>query len=134
MAVECSHRHHYETVKPAIRSIHSPDVGALEAYSPVDPEVFGFLAQVMIGPDEGEGEESFDVRVCSPKWLLQRYDREDIIIGRHHLIMLEYDFGRMMRAIEAFCRECEAPTWRELALKLSRLGKWEFEDYVEAAS
>ncbi len=85
----------------------------------------------MIGPEGGEGEESFDVTVCSPKWFLEKYGKEDVIVGRHHVVLLEYDYGRLMRTIETFCRNCEGATWHELALKLGRLGKWEFEDYVE---
>ena len=119
-------------MKAAIRRVHSPDVPDLAGYNPPDPEVFGFLLQVMIGPEGGEGEESFDVTVCSPKWLLREYGKEDVIVGRHHLILLEYDYGRLMRTIESFCRNCDGLTWDELALKLGRLGKWEFEDYVEA--
>jgi hypothetical protein len=117
-------------VKAAIRRFHSPDVFDLVKYRPDDPEVFGFLLQVMIGPKGDQGEESFDVTVCSPKWLLQRHKKEDVVIGRHHLIMFEYNYPRLTRTIEDFCRHCEGDTWDELASKLSRLGKWEFEDYV----
>jgi hypothetical protein len=120
-------------MKALLGRLHSPDVADLSGYRPADPEVFGLLVQVMIGPEGGEGKESFDIRVCSPRWLLERHNKEDVIIGRHHLIMLEYDYTRLRRTIEAFCRESEAPTWSELALKLGRLGKWEFEDYVEAS-
>ncbi len=88
----------------------------------------------MIGPGGHRGEESFDVVVCSPKWLLDRYGKEDVILGRHHVFMLEYDYERLKRTIEDFCRDCEAPTWKELALELGRLGKWEFEDYSEEES
>ena len=121
-------------MKPSIRRIHSPDVSDLEGYRPDDPSVFGFLAQVMIGPANSEGEESFDITVCSPKWLLEQYARQDVIFGRHHLIMLEYDFARMMSVFERLCNESEAPTWGEVAAKLGRFAKWEFEDYRESGS
>ena len=88
----------------------------------------------MIGPAGAEGEESFDITVCSPKWLLQQHTEQDVILGRHHLIMLKYDFDRLLRAIEALCEEAEAPTWEEVATKLGRFAKWEFEDYRENGS
>ena len=118
-------------MKASIRRLHSPDVTDLVGYRPTDSDGFGFLLQVMIGPEGGEGEESFDVTVCSPNWLLARHNKEDVVIGRHHLIMFEYDYLRLKRTIEEFCKSCEGATWKELALKLGRLGKWEFEDYVE---
>ena len=121
-------------MKASVRRLHSPDVVDLPGYRPADPEVFGFLLQVMIGPEGGGGEESFDVIVCSPRWLLERHRKEDVIIARHHLIMLEYNYQRLKRTIEDYCEECEAPTWSELALKLGRLGKWEFEDYAGGPS
>lgn len=119
-------------MKALVRRLHSPDVVDLPGYCPVDPEVFGFLLQVMIGPDGSRGEESFDITVCSPRWLLQRYTEEDVIIGHHHLIMLQYNYDRLARTIERFCADCEALTWNEVARKLARLGRWEFEDYAEA--
>lgn len=117
-------------MKAAIRRFHSPDIQDLAAYQPVDQEDFAFLLQVMIGPEGGDGEESFDIAVCSPKWLLNAHGEHGVVIGRHHLIMMRYDFSRMKEAVHGFCQHLSADTWEELATKLGRLGKWEFEDYV----
>jgi hypothetical protein len=103
----------------------------LAAFHPVDPRVFGFLLQVMIGPEGAEGEESFDIKVCSPLWLIERHNRDDVIVGRHHLILFEYDYERLKRTIQTYCGQWEAPTWSDLAVKLSRVGRWEFEDYAQ---
>jgi len=46
----------------------------------------------LVGPKDQPGEESFDVEVCTPKFLLNRYGREEVIIGRHFLIVFEYDW------------------------------------------
>ena len=42
-----------------------PDVGKLRTYTP-PAAAFAVLVQLMVGPSEGEGEQSFDVLVCSP--------------------------------------------------------------------
>lgn len=63
--------------------LHSPDFADLAAFQP-EASSFGFLVQVIAGPNDHEGEESFDVIVCSPTWLSE----QDVpLIGRHHLIV-----------------------------------------------
>lgn len=42
-----------------------PDPSAL----PGRPELFAFLARMVVGPPDSRGEELFDVTVCSPEWL-----------------------------------------------------------------
>ncbi|MCU1273492.1 MAG: hypothetical protein JWO48_923 [Bryobacterales bacterium] len=112
-----------------LKRLHSPDVYDLRAYLPEVSDNFGFLLQAMIGPKGIEGEESFDIQVCTPKWLIGHSGRTDIILGRHYLIMIEYDYDRLVEKIASFCNECSGETWQEIAGRLSRLGKWEFEDY-----
>jgi hypothetical protein len=42
----------------------------------------------------------------------------------------EYDFPALKSFVEGYCLNCSGETWQEVAEKLGRLGKWEFEDYV----
>ena len=118
-------------MRAAVRRFHSPDIDDLERFRPADADSFSFLLQIMIGPADGDAEESFDVVVCTPTWLLRNHERKDIIFGRHRLVVLEYDFERIRRVIQDYCARLNAPTWEGLAAKLARLGKWEFEDYSE---
>ena len=117
-----------------VRRLHSPDINNLATWSPPDPSGFGFLLQIMVGPVGQEGEESFDVQVCTPAWLEQRYGLDSIVVGRHHLIVFKYEY----KAIEAFIKEyvarCSGNTWHDVAMKVGRLGRWEFEDYNEQPS
>lgn len=117
------------TVQPALRRLHSPDILDLASFKPADPKNVGLLLQIMVGPRDGEGEESFDALVCTPQWLLENHSSEDVISGRHHIVMFEFDIDRLKHFIEAFLSECEGSSWREVALKVGRLGRWEFEDY-----
>lgn len=114
-----------------LKRLHSPDIYDLESYQPENPERFGFLLQVMVGPEGKDGEESFDIEVCTPKWLEETYGVDDVLVGRHHLIVREYNYQRIVHAIKEFLRGCSGASWNEVAEKVSRLGKWEFEDYVE---
>lgn len=116
-------------MRAQIKRLHSPDVLDLKSYKPDSSNCFGFLLQVMAGPEGGEGEESFDVLVCTPQWLRLNHPPSEIVIGRHHLIVQEYEYGRLEAFLEDYCRHCEGETWQAIAEQLSRLGKWEFEDY-----
>jgi len=114
-----------------LKRLHSPDVYNLEDYRPENPEKFSFLLQAMVGPEGKDGEESFDIEVCTPRWLEETYGVEDVVIGRHHLIIREYNYERLIQAIKDFLKQCTGENWNEVAEKVSRLGMWEFEDYVE---
>lgn len=118
-------------MKAKIHNIYSSDIDDLVNYIPSNPEIFNFHLSLIAGPDSEDGEESFDLQVCSPKWMIENYKREEVIIGRHHLIMMEYSYERMITSIENFLMSCEGNNWHEVASKLSRLGYWEFEDYIE---
>jgi hypothetical protein len=85
--------------------------------------------QVMIGPKSGNGEESFDIHLCTPQWLIENSKKTDVIFGRHYLIVFEYDFEKIEKKLKSFVANIDEPTWDEVAQKLSRIGMWEFEDY-----
>jgi Immunity protein 8 len=118
-------------MKPVIRRLHSPDIHDLENWTPEpgSEHKFGFLLQVLVGPSDGPGEESFDVVVCTPDWLHAKYPQDAVLSGRDHLIVFEYDFARLRDYIASFAESCGGSSWEDIALKLSRLGHWEFDDY-----
>ena len=53
-------------MRAVIRQFHSPDALDLDHYVPNDPKDDAILLQVMVGPSDGPGGESFDVLVCTP--------------------------------------------------------------------
>lgn len=116
-------------MKAEIRRFHSPDIWDLSAHKPDDPEVFGFLLQVFAGPKNGSGEESFDVVVCSPRWLAREL-AEGIRWGRHHLVRNRYDWLSLEHFIRAQFEAVDGDTWQEVAEQLGRFARWEFEDYT----
>jgi hypothetical protein len=86
----------------------------------------------MVGPSPGDGEESFDVTVCTPQWLHDKCEREGILIGRHHIVVLGYNYEAIQSAVRRLVERCSGATWREIAVKVSRIAYWEFEDYQPA--
>src|SRR5271168_4976155 len=105
-------------MQPTLRRLHSPDIPDLETYAPVEDDKFGFLLQVMVGPTNGNGEESFDVVVCTPKWLLEKYKDSDILLGLHKVIVFKYDYARLRGFIDKFLANCSGTNWTEIAHKV----------------
>ncbi len=50
-------------------------------------------------------------------------------MGRHHLIIDEWNFPTVRDYLINAVESEEGRDWKELAQRLGRLGKWEFEDY-----
>lgn len=116
-------------MKATLKRVHSPDIENLPSYSPEDSEKFSFLLQAMVGPEGKEGEESFDIEVCTPNWMIDNFGEEKVVLGLHRLILIEYDYEIMISAIERFLEGCSGDNWPEIAQKVSQLGRWEFENY-----
>lgn len=116
-------------MRAIIKNVHSPDALDVGTYEPKDPENFNMLFQFLIGPADSEGEESFDIEVCTPKWILTNHNKEDVVFGRYKIIVLEYNFQRIVSSVTKYVSTCSGETWSELSAKVSRIGRWEFEDY-----
>ena len=116
-------------MKAALLRLHSPDVRVLAWWTPVGD--FGILVQLMVGPNDGPGQESFDITLCTTGWLSERVKEHGILEARHHLIVDSYDYGRIEQYLGRRVSELEGESWGALANKLGRIGYWEFEDYSE---
>ncbi len=114
-------------MRAAIKRLHSPDVD-IETFVP-DSDDYGFLLQITAGPENEEGEESFDITVCSPKWVARQAEIDGVLSGRHYLIVTDY--SKVKPYIQKYVSNCYGEKWDVIAEKLSRLGHWEFEDYQE---
>jgi Immunity protein 8 len=112
-------------MRAILRETYSPDAHNLEDYSP-PIAAFSLPVQMLVGPSEGQGEESFDVLVCSPDWLREQ---PNPVVGRHLLIVNGFKWDRIRSFLEQQVAACEGANWSEVANKVGRIGRWEFEDY-----
>lgn len=117
-------------MKAILHHLHSPDAPELGRYNP-GPGPFSMLIQANIGPDSGEGWESFDFVVCNASWLSGEVAEHAYRLGRHLLIVDRFDLGLIRRVIEDICADATGPDWPDIARQLARYGRWEFEDYRE---
>lgn len=116
-------------MKAEVKGFHSPDINDLEKFIPDIEDNFSFLLQIFVGTSGKEGEESFDVLICTPKWIQGNYKEDDIILGIHKIIVFKYDFNSLKRRLEKSINTITGDNWEEIANKIGRIGKWEFEDY-----
>jgi hypothetical protein len=117
-------------MRAELKWLHSPDADDLRSFVPPDPERFMLLVQAMVGPEEDDASESFDIIVCSGSWMREQVEQGPLI-GLYHIIMAKFDYDALVRLVGDFCRRCEGRTWQDVAAKVSRLGRWEFDDYRE---
>src|SRR4051812_38606547 len=90
-----------------------------------------FLVQMIAGPDDGPGAESFDFTVCTPGWLQDQVDRDGRpITGTHHVIVNTYDWATLESFFQRLVTRCTGTTWQDVASKLSRYSHYEFADYT----
>lgn len=101
----------------------------LENYFPDDLECFGLWINLTIGPDDVEGGHDYQILVCTPDWIKKEYGWKKSVLGRHMLIIFEYDLIGIKAAIDSFIDECQGKDFWEAAQKISRFAAWEFEDY-----
>jgi len=116
-------------MKASLKRLHSPDID-VETFWPEDENCFGFLLEAMIGPEGGTGEESFGMQVCKPSWLAEKYAAEEVLFGRHFVIVFDYDMRRIEDRIRKYCERCVADNWGDISTMLGRIGKSEFENYI----
>ena len=67
-----------------------PDPSSL----PDSPAEFSLRAQMMVGPTDAAGEESFELTVCTPQWLAALVARDGIYDARHYVIVDFETFDR----------------------------------------
>lgn len=115
-------------MRAAIRSMTSPDVD-VENYSPDDPEDVAVFVQVIAGPADEEGAESFNIDIVTPAWLAAHVKQHGPLVGRHYLIVDRWDWPTIRAFLTAAIEREEASTWSGLGERLARIGHWEFEDY-----
>lgn len=79
-------------MRAKLKEIYSPDAYELAEFYPEEPDNFCILVTTMVGTEDSLGTDSFNVQVCTPKWLCSYLDKcNEIMPGRHFLFVLEYD-------------------------------------------
>ena len=120
-------------MRPELRGLSSPDLLDMRSSMPDEPDDFCILVEALIGPVDGPGAESFGFLVCTPRWLSREVvARSRVTFGKHYLFVAHYDYDILWGSISLLCQRIRGATWREVAERLSKYGRWEFEDSRES--
>jgi hypothetical protein len=115
-------------MRAQIKRFYSPDID-LESFVPTNHTKVGFLLQIMVGPENEVGEESFDVTVCTPGWLQEHYANQAVVPLRHHLLIQDYNYHSLTTSLRQLVERCVGDSWKEIAQQVGKIGQWEFEEY-----
>ncbi len=116
-------------MRAEIKKIHSPDIQNLESYKPIENDNFGFLLQLFIGESHKEGADSFDLTVCTSKWIKNNFILEDGFSLKDHLIVSDYDFDEIKNYLENHINNLNETSWEKIAMKIDKIAHWEFRNY-----
>jgi|SRR5579884_535375 len=116
-------------VVPEIRCIEHllPSAEDLNHYHPSSSE-FAIPLDISIGEKNKPGEDVFHLTVASPE-ALRSASAHEPKWGRGYLIVSEFNYAAVVKAIKKYCDACTGETWEEVAQKLNRAMKWEFDGY-----
>lgn len=116
-------------ISAKLRRLCTTDMDDLERHPPSDTECFCLFVRAMVGPSDSEGEESFDIRVCTPKWVERELRTNGLVFHRALLLVNHYNPAELRRFLTKMIENVSGSSWEEVAGKLSRVGLWEFEAY-----
>jgi len=111
-------------VLPKIHSLHSLDISAPEL--PPDPQNCWITLDAEIGPSHSPGADRFSFDVVTPLALAAA---NEIRWGSGLLILPEFSWEEVTRALARLLAQCSRPTWDEVVTALSAELRWEFENY-----
>jgi hypothetical protein len=109
---------------------------ALRSFKPLDPTSFNVRLQVFVGGTEGGPVDSFDLDVCTPKWLAENFNR---VWQQHRLpggraasgagvwLVESWDPDGIESTIRQLVASATGSDWKDLANWLGRYIPWEFD-------
>jgi hypothetical protein len=109
-------------MRAVLRSVSAPYIETC------DPETEPVLFEMYVGPNDGIGEELFRVEVCTPTALQRLIEIDGFVIGRHFLFVEHVTEKAVGAYLRRRVENLWGDSWIEVAQKVGRIGRWEFED------
>ena len=115
-------------MKAEIKFIESPDVD-IENFSFSSHLPFCVFIEVMIGPSNEAGSESFGFEFCNTEWLNEYLRESHYFEGRYRIVVKELNNKLVVNILQNLIDSIVAESWTEFTSRFSKLGYWEFENY-----
>ncbi len=116
-------------MKPKLKALDCTEHDPVEAWQPADASRVDYWLCLHIGPAGQQGAELFYVNVLSGP-AAHKLDAGELA-RRKKIVVEEYSWDAVMRAVDDILREVEGTSWGEIAHQLSQKFDWEFDDYRE---
>lgn len=114
-------------MKAEIRGYSRTDNEDLSSYEPDENQVFGFTLLFEIGIKGHDGSDFFEVDVASPGYL--EHLKPSPFFLRHTVLATDYNIPAVVALVSKYVEALEEESWEKLAHKISRVARWEYEDY-----
>ena len=114
--------------------ISDRSLGDVSQFAPGDRSYFAVRLQVFVSDMKDGAPDSFDVTVCSPKWLVDNLGHFEsqspgggrVVIGHGLWLQERWDAEEIARTIQTLVASVTGEDWRDLANWLGRSIPWEF--------
>lgn len=114
-------------MRAELKTLYSSSLPSGETELPVERQDFWVIMKADIGTVGAEGADCFTFYVTSPNFLSKSIAHDECQIGRGLLILNEFDWDQVERAVTTICAQAEGDTWEQIAAYLSRYFHYEFE-------
>ncbi len=115
---------------PELKDCYSTDRDEIWKWNPQTNADIKVDLSLDIGSIGEKGADLFQVVIISPEAMTLRWENDQCYWGRHYIIVKEWNWNRIYKFINDKVVSCSAPTWEEVAGKLSRHFAWEYEDCI----
>lgn len=114
--------------RPIIKKI-SFGADDLKTFVPALPHNFCLWLTLSIGPEDIEGDNLFQIAVCTLDWLAHQLSRDSTYILRHMMLVNSFDFELISKKLNEIVLNSQRTNWEDTTQILCRYFAWEFEDY-----
>ena len=115
-----------------LRAFWSDEVEDLDHFSPPQPDCFKLRLVASIGIHGQPGQDTYELLLCTPKFLENELTINQVLPAIHRLIVKEYNIDQVEGWLRTYCLSIAGDSVNEIQDRLRLLGHWEFEDYRES--
>lgn len=111
-----------------IRAVYADHVN-LHAWIPASLEAINIKITMEIGIKGEIGTNNFSFTLTTPESLRSRADEKYFILENRTIVVGYFDYQSLMKGLNSIVEGCQANSFEESCILLTRYFHWEYEDY-----